>query len=431
MVLTLSHPDSYYAATAHELPNFPCLDESIFCDVCVIGGGFTGLSSALHLAERGFDVVLLEAQRVGWGASGRNGGQFSSGQREDQNTLEEMLGKAHARQLWSLAQDAKALVKNRIRRHRIACDLKAGVLHAAHKPALTEHYWRYADKLQHEYDYPHVRAIDKSEMMKMLGTTVYHGGYLDTDAGHLHPLNFAIGLARAAAAAGVRIFEATHAKRYKIGASLTVMTGNNKGNVCSVRCTAIVLGCNGYLADFEPRIAGKIMPINNFILATAPLGQRAETIIRDDIAVADSKFVVNYYRLTADKRLLFGGGENYSSRFPKDLKAFVRPYMLKAYPQLVDVRIDYAWGGTLAITLKRLPHIGRLAPNIFFAHGYSGHGISIANLAGDLIAEAVAGTVERFDVFAHIPTSAFPGGRYLRRPGLVLGMLYYALRDKL
>ena len=424
--IQLSHPDSYYAATAHALP-FPRLSEAVTCDVCVIGGGFTGLSSALHLAERGFSVVLLEAQRVGWGASGRNGGQLGSGQRPDKITLEASLGKDHARRLWALAEESKALVKELIRRHRIDCDLKPGVLHAGHKPALADWYLRYAEKLRDDYHYAHVQPVSRETMAQMLGTRAYYGGYLDQDAAHLHPLNYVLGLARAAQRAGVSIFEGSPATGYRGTDPIVISTPRG-----AVRGRFLVLGCNGYLGNLEPRITGKIMPINNFILATEPLGEaRARVLIRDDVAVADSKFVINYYRLSTDKRLLFGGGENYTRRFPKELKRFVRPYMLKIYPQLADTRIDYAWGGTLAITLNRLPHIGRLEPTIFFAQGYSGHGVGMATLAGKIIAEAVAGSAERFDVFARIPTRTFPGGRYLRWPGLVLGMLYYALRDRL
>ena len=392
----------------------------------MIGGGYTGLSCALHLAERGYDVVLLEAQRVGWGASGRNGGQAGSGQRQDQESLEAMLGKGHARRLWNLGEEARILVKELIQRHNIACDLKPGIAHAAHKPALADWTFRYVDKLREEYDYPHIRAVSRQEMQEMLGTTVYYGGSLDLGGAHLHPLNYALGLAQAAQNRGVRIFEHSSVETIKEGQGVSVDAAQG-----TVKARYLMLACNGYLKGLEPRIAGKIMPINNFILATEPLGEeRARSLIRDDVAVADTKFVVNYYRLSADKRLLFGGGENYTSRFPKDIKAFVRPYMLKVYPQLADVRIDYGWGGTLAITLRRMPHLGRLGSAVFFAQGFSGYGVVMGTLTGKVMAEAVAGDAERLDIFATVPTPTFPGGRFLRWPGQVLGMLYYALRDR-
>lgn len=421
------HPDCYYAATAVDVPEFPSLSEAIRTDVCVIGGGFTGLSSALHLAEAGYEVVLLEAERVGWGASGRNGGQLGSGQRKDQDELEHLVGMEQARQLWDLAEEAKAVVKERIERHGIACDLKPGILHAGYKPADADELMRYADKLRAQYDYPHARGVSREEMAEMLGTTIYHGGSLDTDAGHLHPLNYALGLAGAARAEGARLFEHSRVLAYDRKRPATIRTDSG-----SVSADHIVLACNGYLGSLEPRVAAKIMPINNFVLATEPLGDaRASSLIRDDVAVADSKFVIDYYRLSADRRLLFGGGENYTRRFPSDLKSFVRKYMLRVYPQLEDARIDYAWGGTLAVTLKRLPHFGRLEPNVFFAQGFSGHGVALTSLAGKLIAEALAGTAERFDVFARLPVTPFPGGTLLRWPGLVVGMLYYSLRDRL
>ena len=419
--------DSYYAATANARPDRPNLRGDTRCDVCIVGGGYTGLSAALHLAERGYDTVLLEAERIGFGASGRNGGQLGSGQRQEQHDVEKLVGKDDARRLWDLAEESKSLCKDLIARHGIACDLKPGILHAAHKPALARDFRHYADYLRSHYDYHHARPVAGHEIRAMLGTDAYHGGYLDTDAAHLHPLNFALGLGAAAERAGARLFENSRATGLSSCASPTVDTAQGR-----VQARHVVMACNGYLGGLDKRLAGRIMPINNFILATEPLGaERARQIIRDDVAVADSKFVINYFRLSADRRVLFGGGENYAPRFPADLKGFVRSYMLKVYPQLADARIDYAWGGTLAITMNRLPDFGRLDGNVYFAHGYSGHGVGMATLAGKLIGEAIAGTAERFDVFARIPTRRFPGGPLLRWPALVLGMAYYALRDRL
>lgn len=422
-----AHPESYYAATANEIPEHARLEDTVVCDVCVIGGGYTGVSTALHLAERGFSVVLLESERIGWGASGRNGGQLGSGQRKDQDELENMLGVNRARQLWDLAEESKTTAKALIEKYGIECDLKPGVLHPTHKQSLVEHAHRYADKLRDEYGYEQIEPVSTAEMREMLGTDVYYGGSLDMGAGHLHPLNYVLGLARAAAGMGVRIFEGSRVIRYQDDDGVTVHT-----DAGSVRADLLIIGCNGYLDGLEPAINGKIMPINNFILATEPLaGARARQLIRDDVAVADSKFVINYYRLSADKRLLFGGGENYTSRFPKDIKSFVRNYMLKIYPDLDDVRIDYAWGGTLAVTLNRMPHFGRLGSRVYFAQGFSGHGVAMATLAGKVISAAVDGDPEKFDTFAGVSTPSFPGGRYLRWPALVVGMLYYSLRDKL
>ena len=407
------------------MPPLPRLEGSLSADVAIVGGGYTGLSALLHMAERGYDAVLLEAARVGAGASGRNGGQLSSGQRLDQLRLEQLVGKERARRLWQLAEAAKALVKARIARHAIACDLKPGILDAAYKPAHALALAREAEHLRTRYRYPHARYVPRAEMAEMLGTTRYFGGLLDQDGGHLHPLNYALGLARAALDAGGRIFEQSRVVRIDQGPAVATDHGE-------VRARHLVLAMNGHLGRLVPRLAGRIMPLNNFMLATAPLGAAgARALIRDDVAVADTKFVVDYFRLSADHRLLFGGGETYTSRFPADLKGFVRKRMLRVFPQLEAVPIDYAWGGTLAITRTRLPHFARLAPDVFVAHGYSGQGLALATLAGQLIAEAVAGTAERFDLMASLPAPRFPGGTLLRFPALVLGMLYYSLRDRL
>jgi gamma-glutamylputrescine oxidase len=421
------HPDSYYVATANATAEHPRLAGSVYADVCVIGGGFTGVSAALHLAERGYDVVLLEAARIGAGASGRNGGQVISGQRLDVNDLEKAFGAERARLLWRLAEEAKATVRGWIARHAIACDLKPGALIAAHKPRDAARLERTAEHLAEAYDYPHARYVSQARIAEMLATRRYFGGLLDAGACHLHPLNYVLGLADAAVAAGVRVFE--HSRVRRIQRTRPPIIGTDQGRV---EARLVVLAMNGYLDTLVPELAGWIMPINNFMLATAPLGEAAaRALIRNDVAVSDSKFVPDYFRLSADHRLLFGGGETYGPQFPEDIKAFVRRYMLRVFPQLADVAIDYAWGGTLAITRSRLPHFARLAPEIFVAHGYSGQGIALATLAGKLIAEAIAGTAERFDVMADLRVQPFPGGTLLRRPALLVGMLYYGLRDRL
>lgn len=418
---------SYYLATACGRIDRPQLREPLSADVCVIGGGYTGLSAALHLAERGHDVVLLEAEHIGWGAAGRNGGQVGSGQRRDEAELEARFGRETARRLWDLAEEAKALVRERVARHAIACDPKPGQIIAATKAAHAVELQRRAAKLACDYGYPLARYLPQTELSDHLSSGIYHGGLLDEGAFHLHPLNYALGLARACEAAGVRMFEHSRVLGYSQAEPTIVRTAGGE-----VRARYLVLGCDGYLGRLEPRIASRIMPINNFIIASAPLGEaRARALIRDDVCVHDTRFVVNYFRLSADHRLLFGGGENYRAGFPPDIAAFVRPHLLAVFPQLADVAIDYAWGGALGISRTRLPHLGRLSPNVFFAQGYSGHGISIATLAGKLIAEALAGTAGRFDVLATLPAPPWPGGVLLRWPLLVLGMLYYALRDRL
>ncbi len=395
-------------------------------DVCVIGAGYTGLSAALHLAERGYSVVVLESRQVGWGASGRNGGQLGTGQRREESALEALFGPATALELFRLGLAGRDLVRELIRRHAIDCDLTPGQVLCAAKPGHAADLQRRAGRLARNYGYPHQRVLGRQELQAMVASPAYHGGVFDAGAAHLHPLNYALGLARACVAAGVRIHEQSAVTGYTGKGPVTVRTGAG-----DVRARHVVLACNGYLEGLEPRIADRIMPINNFLLATAPLGARAAQVIADPACVHDSLFVVNYFRLSPDGRLIFGGGENYSRRYPADLKGFVRRHMLRVFPQLADVPVDYAWGGTLAITMNRLPHIGRLGPEIWFAQGYSGHGVSTATLAGQLIAEAVAGTAGRFDLLARLPPPPFPGGTLLRWPGLVLGMLWFALRDRL
>lgn len=420
-------PDSWYAATANPLEPFPALEGDTDCDICIVGGGFTGLSAALEAAERGLKVVLLEAHRPGWGASGRNGGQAGSGQRRAQDWLERVVGRDDAHRLWDIAQHAKALVRDRIARHGIACSLRSGILHVNHKRRFVAGDHAYVEKLRSQYDYADIRAVGDDEVREMLGGARYYGGSLDMGAAHLHPLNFALGLAGAARDAGAGIFQMSPVLGIEAGEPATVRTAGGR-----VRARFVILACNGYLDGLSPPIAARVMPINNFVIATEPLGEeRALGLIRDDVAVTDSKFVVNYFRLSADRRLLFGGGETYSYDFPKDIKAFVRPYMLRVYPQLADVQVEYGWGGTLAITMSRLPYFARPAPNVLSAGGYSGHGVALATLAGQILAEAVEGTLSRFDVMARIPTRTFPGGPALRSPLLVLAMLWYGLRDRL
>ncbi|MBU3068550.1 FAD-binding oxidoreductase [Aestuariicella sp. G3-2] len=426
-----SHVDSYYAATAKELPDHPKLEGQIEADVCVIGGGYTGLSAALHLAERGYSVALLEAERVGWGASGRNGGHVGVGQRVGQDVLESKVGKEQARIFWDMGIEAVQTVKDLVEKHQIDCDLKQGALHVTHKASHIPDYQAEVEHLSKHYDFEHIRFVDTDEVRQLVGSDNYQCGTLDTFSCHLHPLNYALGLAKAAEQAGVKIYEGSRVTGYTSANNTSSSETQVTTAEGSVKAKYVVLGCNGYLGKLEPRMAGKIMPINNFVLATEPLSEDlCRELIRDDTSVADSLFVIDYWKLSGDNRLLFGGGENYTSRFPKDMKNFVRKYMLKVYPQLQNTRIDYAWGGTLAITLNRMPHFGRLDNNVFYAQGYSGHGVPTATMAGKLIAEAVAGTAERFDVMASYPTHTFPGGTLLRWPGLVAGMLYYSLRDK-
>lgn len=421
------HPDSYYVATAIDLVNRPVLEEEISADVCVIGGGFTGLSAALNLAEMGMDVVLLEAEQIGFGASGRCGGLVGTGQRKDVLEMEKAFGYERSRQFWQFAEAAKEEILMRVEKHAIDCDLQKGQLVGVHKKSYRGWAQEMSDALTERYNYPFCQSLDTEAVRQFVATDDFIEGFYDPEAFSLHPLNYTLGLARAATEAGVRIFENSRVTGYTQDDPATVRTARG-----TVKAGHVVLGCNGYLGDLEPRSAGKIMPINNFMIATEPLGEeRALELINGRYGVHDTRFVVNYFRLSEDYRLLYGGGENYRPGFPRDIAAFVRPYMLRMFPQLKDVKVDYAWGGTLSVTVNRLPHLGRLEPNVWFAQGYSGHGISTANFAGKVIAEAINGIAGRFDAFASLPTYTFPGGTLLRYPGMVLGMLYYGLKDRL
>ncbi|MDP5072246.1 MAG: FAD-binding oxidoreductase, partial [Congregibacter sp.] len=383
--------------------------------------------AAIFLKKRGYSVTLLEAHRLGWGASGRNGGHVGTGQRADQYTLEKLVGKQQAKALWGLGLEAVTTVCELISEFNIQCELKTGNLHTASSKKAATELRKETDHLRAIYNYGDIRYVETDELAQMTSAQGFHGAVLDTAARHLHPLNYCLGLARAADELGVELHENSRVSHYEEGEHVHVHT-----DAGTVECEHLLLACNGYLGKLEPRVAGQIMPINNYVIATEPLSEEtARRLIRDDTSMSDSRFVINYWKLSADRRLLFGGGESYTSRFPKDIPAFVRPYMLRIYPELANTPIDYGWGGTLAITLNRMPALGHVSPRILYAHGYSGHGVPTATLAGKLIAETIAGTAERFDVMAKVPTPKFPGGTLLRWPGLVAGMLFYSLRDRL
>jgi len=428
MLSNQEHPQSsYYAATANPHDAYPRLTESIRADVCVIGGGLTGLSAALNLAERGFKVVLIEANRIGWGASGRNGGQINTGLRKSPQELIARFGKARGKALFDLAEEARAIIWERVEKHGIRCDLRTGNMLLASKPGDLPWMEEEIACFERDMNYKKAKLLDRNAIRAEIASELYFGGITDTGGGHLHPLNYTLGLAAAAKAAGVQIFE--HSAATKIddnGAKVTITTDAGR-----IEADHAVLGCNAYLGGLEPRIAGKIMPIANFVIVSEPMPEaEARALIPSGACACDTKFVVSYYRVTADNRMLFGGGERYTTEDPEDIPGFVKPYMLKVFPQLTGKRIDYGWGGMLAITMLRLPHLGRIG-RVYYAHGYSGMGLAITGLAGKLIAEAMAGTAERFDVFSRIEHQTFPGGTLLRHPLLVLAMLWYVLRDKL
>jgi len=452
--MNLPHAPSLYAASADPAPAFPRLREDVRADVAIIGGGYTGLSAALHLAEAGMAAVVIEANSVGWGASGRNGGQLHTGQRRDQDWLEAKLGKDAAKALWRLAEEAKALTLGLIARHRIDCDWRAGLIETVHKARLVPDERAYVDKLRRDYGYAPVEWLDRDQVAAATGTPHYFGGRIDRGAGHLDPLKLAQGIARAAVRAGARIYEGTSAvslsgdattsfrvacrsaapvsRAVRGGSGYNALASPSRHIAATVSADIVILAGNGYLHGIDPETEARVMPIDNYILATEPIGAgRPGGIIPGGEAVSDSRFVVYYFRPTWDGRLVFGGGETWSRTAPRDLAAFVRRHMLKVYPQLATARIEHAWGGTLAITLNRLPFIRRLRPGVYVAAGYSGQGVALAPFAGKVIADAIRGDPARLDRFAALPVPPFPGGRFLRTPALIAGMSWYALRDRL
>ncbi len=416
--------ESYYAATASPSPKHPVLAGNIKADLVVIGGGCTGLAAALFAAKQGLRVVLLEGGKLGWGASGRNGGQIIPGLRQGPQELAKRYGTEEAKRLFTLAISARALVTGLIEEHGIACDLAlTGHLYAARRADL-DGLRREAEFAAREMDYPHLAALDRCDLAEEIATDHYDGGLLDKQGGHFHPLNYTLGLARAAEAAGVSIYQETPVIELKHKDNFTART-----MLGSVTAPLGLLACDALLGRLDPGLAGRIMPIASHVVTTAPLRPEQVPILRNR-AVSDSYFSVNYYRMTADNRLLFGGGERYFPIKTNKIDSIVRAPLEKIFPQMKGIAIDHAWGGLVSITTSRLPDIGRKGA-LLYAQGYSGQGAILSTLAGKLLADAVAGTVAEFDVMSKVRPQAFPGGTALRTPLHVLGMMWYGLRDRL
>jgi gamma-glutamylputrescine oxidase len=410
-------------------PERPALEGSVDCDVCVVGAGIAGCSAALHLAQAGYRVVLLEDQRVGWGASGRSGAQAIFGLASGQEKLTRLIGEQAARCAWDVSVEGLSLMRELIARHHIDCDWVSGYLLTAIKPRHVHELKDEVASLRERYGYGSVRYVPTDEVQATIASKRYIGALHDSNSGHLHPLKYTLGLAAAAESLGVRLFEGTRALRYteRPGVGLEVATPRG-----TVRARQLILCGNVYLGDTAPVLARKIMAVATYIVATEPLpAARARALVTTGAAVSDMNWVLDYFRLSADQRLLFGGRVSYSGLGSFDAPGATRRRMLAVFPQLADVRIDYSWGGYVDITMNRAPHFGRLSPDVYFLQGFSGHGIALTGIAGKLVAEAVAGTAERFDVFSRIPHASFPGGVALRRPALVLAMLYYRIKDLL
>ena len=420
---------SYYLASRNIEIDQPKLTGDVHADVCIIGGGYTGLSTALYLAKEGVNVLLLESNKLASGASGANGGQVSGGMRRDQFYLEKTLGVDYAKVLWEIGEKSKFHAKHLIDQYQIQCDYKKGIAHPNHKQKYCEESKLYVDHMNENYDYHDIEYVDDNEMRNVTGSNTYYGGSYDEGEAHCHPLNYALGIAKAAISAGAKIFEDTPALSYKVNDDhIKVITKDG-----SIKADRVVLACNGYLGNFEKSLTSKILPMNNYIIATKPLDdETVQKINPKDIAFADSRFVINYFRMSADKRLLFGGGENYSQELSNNIIPIVTKPLEKIYPFLKGVKIDYAWGGKLAITMNRLPFFTTLHnEKVISAQGYSGQGVALASYSGKLVSEKITGNGETFDIMAKIPRKSFPGGRFLRNPSMKLGMLYYSLMDRL
>lgn len=415
---------NYYDTTARYPTITAPLDGDIHCDVAIIGAGMTGCSAALHLAERGYRVAVLEAEQIGFGASGRNGGQTLPGFGADQTKVRKLVGAMAAKTLWDMSVEAVDLLHEQIRRFAIPCDPQRGYLHAAVKDRHVAELEAWQTELD-ELGAPGFTLLKGADLQYHLASPRYKAALFDPIAGHIHPLNYTLGLAHAAIAAGAQIFTGTRVSAINQDDGVTLRTPTG-----TVNASFLLLCGNAYLGNLSRPIAGYVMPAATYIIATEPRADVPDLIPNNE-AVADLNFVLDYFRRSADNRMLFGGRVSYSTLAPPNLGASMLARAKRAFPQLADAKVDHAWGGNVAITRNRLPHFGRLGKNILFAQGFSGHGVALTGLAGKLLAEAAAGQAERFDIFSQIPHARFPGGRMLRMPTLVLATSWFRLRDRL
>lgn len=421
-----AYPASYYAATAAPAPARPPLQGQREADVCVVGAGFTGLSAALFLQEAGFKVIVLEAARVGYGASGRNGGQIVNSYSRDIDVVERSTGRREAQLIGAMAFEGGRIIRERIQRYGIACDLKDGGVFAAFNAKQLRHLHEQRTLWQ-RYGYDQLEPLDARRIREVVATDRYVGGMLDHGGGHIHPLNLALGEAAALESLGGELYEQSPALRIERGETPKVHTPTG-----CVRARFVVVAGNAYLGNLLPELAAKSMPCGSQVIATEPLGEDlARSLLPQDYCVEDCNYLLDYYRLSADRRLIYGGGVVYGARDPANIEAIIRPKMLKTFPRLKGVKIDFAWTGNFLLTLSRLPQVGRLDGNLYYSQGCSGHGVTYTHVAGKVLAEALRGQAERFDAFASLPHYPFPGGHALRVPFTALGALYYDLRDKL
>lgn len=422
------YPDSWYLASANATPDCGSLQGEIQADVCVVGGGFTGLNTAIELAQRGMSVVLLEARRIGWGASGRNGGQLIRGIGHDLEQFTRVIGAEGVRDLKLMGIEAVDLVRQRVEQFSIDCDLTWGFCDLANKPRHMDDFRTEREQLL-ALGYRHeLKMLEPDQMHSVVGSDRYVGGMIDMGSGHLHPLNLALGEAAAAQTLGVQLYEHSEVNAIDYGSVITVHTAQGR-----VRAEHLVFGCNAHHNGVQRQLASRVIPAGSYVIATEPLSaELARELIPQNMAMCDQRVALDYYRLSPDRRLLFGGACHYSGRDPADIAAYMRPKMLKVFPQLEHTRIDYQWGGMIGIGANRLPQIGRLPdqPNVYYAQAYSGHGVNATHLAAKILGEAITGQASSgFDLFSQVPHMAFPGGERLRSPLLALGMLWQKIKE--
>ncbi|WP_462378868.1 NAD(P)/FAD-dependent oxidoreductase [Pseudomonas sp. Marseille-QA0892] len=424
--MTYAYPPSYYASTALAAPERQRLETHIDTDICIVGAGYTGLSAAVSLLEQGFKVTVLEAVKVGFGASGRNGGQIVNSYSRDLDVVEQNVSPANAKLLGHMAFEGARIIRERVQRYDIQCDLKDGGVFAAFTSKQMKHL-ESRKALWERYGNRSLELLDESAIHATVNTNAYIGGLLDKSGGHIHPLNLALGEALAIERLGGRIHEHSPVVRLEQGA--TPIAHTERG---SVRARFIVLAGNAYLGNLVPELAFKSMPCGTQVIATEPLAPAvADSLLPDDYCVEDCNYLLDYFRLSADRRLIYGGGVAYGARNPKNIESIIRPKMLKIFPQLQDVKIDFAWTGNFLMTLSRLPQVGRLGANIYYSQGCSGHGVTYTHVAGRILSEAIRGQAGRFDAFASLPHYPFPGGRIFQAPLSAIGSWYYSLRDRL
>ena len=422
-----AYPDSYYAATRNCDVVYPSLQGELEVDVCICGGGFTGIATALSLAERGYSVAVLEQHRIGWGASGRNGGQFIGGFSGDGEMLRQ-LGPGAADLLWDIGWRGNTIIAARVASYGIDCDLKYGYMDVALKPRHMRQFESYHDELLRRGFGNSVRMVSREEMPSVIGSEAYIGGLINTRSGHLHPLNLCLGEARAAAGQGVHIFERSEALGIReTGSRVMVSTGSGQ-----VNAGAAVLAGNAYQQLEVRKLRGQVFPAGSYIIATEPLGAAEAAELNPlDMAFCDPNHVLDYFRLSADRRMLFGGRCNYSGREPRSIRASIEPRMQRIFPQLRGKRVEYQWGGNIGIVLNRVPLLGRLGDKLYYALGYSGHGVNMTHASGEILAEAIAGDTRKLELFERVRHPRIPFGKALGSQVLALGMLYYRLLDLL